>query len=281
MKYGAHTLMWTSVFSEKDMYLFDMLKDIGFDGVEIKLSDLSILPVSKIKKKIQQKGTECTFTSTLDENSNISSEDPSKRKRAFNIIKERLDIVSEIGSDILGGSMYTAWGYFTGRSRTDAEWSWCKDSLFEVGEYAKSKGVVIALEPLNRYETYFLNTVEDTKKLIKEIGHSNIKMLLDTYHLNIEENSFYDSIKFAGEDLYHLHLCENNRGIPGEGHVNWSEVFKAIKEINYQRWAVIESFVPSADEEISSRVRLWRRVAPSAKAIAENGLAFFKKMEIS
>ena len=136
---------------------------------------------------------------------------------------------------------------------------------------------MLAVEPLNRYETYFLNTAQDARKQVEEINHPNLNILLDTYHMNIEEENFYYSLKKAGKYLFHLHLCENNRGIPGAGHVNWKEVFKAVKEIGYERWGVIESFVPGASEEISSRVRLWRKVAPSADVIARKGLEFFHR----
>ena len=277
MQFGAHCLMWTSVFSKKDLYLFDKLKDMGFDGIEIKLNNLSLLPVSQIEKKMSQTGLKCTFSLALDREHNILSDDEEKRKAGVRFLKERIEVASFLGSDVIGGPLYGAWGEFTGHVRTMKEWDHCKEYLSEVAHFAEKKRVTLALEPLNRYETYFLNTVEDAKTLVEEIRSPYIKILLDTYHMNIEEEHFYNSIKLAGSHLFHLHLCENNRGVPGTGHVNWTEVFRALKEIGYKRWAVIESFVPGADEEIVSRVRLWRKVAPSADVIAKSGLEFFKK----
>jgi len=279
MKYGVHSLMWTSEFTEKDLGLFDRLRSMGFDGVEIKLSNLARLPTSKIEKEMNQTGMKCTFTLALDKERNIVSPDLEKRKEGIRFLRQRIEVASDLGSDVLAGVIYGAWGEFTGHMRTPKEWNRCKEHLSEVAEFAMDKRVVLALEPLNRYETYFLNTAEDARRLVEEIDNPNLGILLDTYHINIEEESFYEAIKVAGEYLFHVHLCENNRGIPGTGHVNWEEVFRALKEINYDRWAVIESFVPAASEEIASRTRMWRKVAPSADAIAERGLAFFKQCE--
>ena len=276
MKYAAHSLMWTPEFTEKDLHLFDKLKGMGFDGIEIHTNHPETLPKKKIKEKMSETGMKCTFTATLDKEANIISPDKEKRKAGVEFLKERIDIASELGSDVLGGVIYAAWGEFTGKVRTNEEWSYSKESLLEAAQYAQEKGVVLALEPVNRYETYFLNIAEDARKLVEEINHPNVRIHLDTYHLNIEEESFYEAIKIAGEYLYHLHLCENNRGIPGTGHVAWSDVFKALKEVKYDRWAVVESFVP-AIEEIARMTAIWRKVAPSADAIAEEGLKFFQR----
>jgi len=134
--------------------------------------------------------------------------------------------------------------------RTEKEWNWCKECLSLAAEYAREKGVVLAVEPVNRYETYFLNTAEDARRLVEEINHPNVRVHLDTYHLN------------------------------GKGHVDWDGVYKALSEINYQRWAVIESFVP-AIEEVARMTAIWRKVAPSADAIARDGLEFLKQKEKS
>lgn len=211
---------------------------------------------------------------------NLVSSDQKKRKQGIAFINELVDIVSELKGDVLGGVIYAAWGEITGKMRTKEEWDYCKESLFKVAEYAEKKGVVLALEAINRYETYFLNTAEDTRKLVEEIAHPNIQIHLDTYHLNIEEESFYQAIKTAGKYLYHLHVCENNRGIPGTGHVQWKEVYKALKEINYNRWAVIESFVP-AIEEVARMTAIWRKLASSADVLAREGLKFLKQVEAS
>ena len=278
MKYAAHSLMWTPEFTEKDMGLFDKLKEMGFDGIELHLNHPESLPVEKIKEKMQDTGMNCTFTAALEKKNNPISPDQKIRERGIASLNELVDVVAELKGDVLSGVIYAAWGEFTGKMRTEEEWDYCKKSLFKSAEYAEKKGVVLALEPVNRYETYFLNTAEDTRKLVEEIAHPNVRVHLDTYHLNIEEESFYKAIKTAGDYLYHLHVCENNRGIPGTGHIQWQEIYRALKEINYNRWAIIESFVP-AIEEIARMTAIWRKVAPSADAIAREGLKFLKQIE--
>ncbi|NQS88221.1 sugar phosphate isomerase/epimerase [Patescibacteria group bacterium] len=280
MKYAAHSLMWTPEFTEKDMGLFDKLKEMGFDGIELHLNHPESLPMEKIKEKMQDTGMKCTFTAALEKKNNPISPDQKIRERSIASLNELVDVVAELKGDVLSGVIYAAWGEFTGKMRTEEEWDYCKKSLFKSAEYAEKKGVVLALEPVNRYETYFLNTAEDTRKLVEEIAHPNVRVHLDTYHLNIEEESFYKAIKTAGDYLYHLHVCENNRGIPGTGHIQWQEIYRALKEINYNRWAIIESFVP-AIEEIARMTAIWRKVAPSADAIAREGLKFLKQIEAS
>ena len=219
MKYGAHSLMWTSAFSEKDLDLFDKLKGMGFDGIEIKLSDLSILPVSKIEKKMTQTDMKCTFSLALDSQRNIISPDKEKRKEGVKFLKQRIEVASYLGSDVIGGPFYGAWGEFTGQMRTKDEWNYCKEHLSEVAEFAKEKGVVLAVEPLNRYETYFLNTAQDARKLVEEINHPNLNILLDTYHMNIEDDDMYESIRLAAGFCWFVHFADNNRKWPGRGHL--------------------------------------------------------------
>lgn len=278
MKYAAHSLMWTLEFTEESLDLFDKLKGMGFDGLEVNTNWLKTLPANRIREKMSETGMECVCTAVLDKETNIISPDKKKRKAGVQFLKERVDIASELGSDVLGGVTYAGWGELTGEMRTKEEWARSKECLLEVAQYAQKKGVVLALEPINRYETHFLNTAEDARKLVEEIDHPNVRIHLDTYHLNIEEESFYDAVKIAGEYLYHLHVCENNRGIPGTGHVAWSDIFRALKELQYDRWAVIESFVP-AIEEVARVTAIWRHIAPSADAIAGEGLKFLKSKE--
>lgn len=201
------------------------------------------------------------------------------RKQGVDYLKRCVEIVSELNGDVLSGVIYAPWGKFTGSVRTREEWEYCKEELWEVAEFAKERRVYLAIEPVNRFETYFLNTASEARKLIEEIGHPNIKIHLDTFQMNIEENNIYEAIKTAGGLLYHFHCCASHRGIPGTGHIEWNEVFKALKEVNYQRWLVIESFIPAImNEEFGKQVAIWRKIA-SPDEIASEGLKFLKKCE--
>jgi len=278
MKYAAHSMMWTSTFTEKDLGLFDRLKRMGFDGLEIFLNHPESLPMEKIKEKMNETGMGCTLSIGLGKEQNLISPDSGARDAGVAFLKEAVDVACELGTDVISGVIYAAWGEFTGKMRTEDEWNYSKECLLKVAEYTEGKGVVLALEPVNRFETYFLNTIEDTRKMVEEINHPNVRIHADTYHINIEEESFYGAIKMAGEYLYHVHLCENNRGIPGTGHVPWDDVFRALRELNYDRWAVVESFVPAV-EEVARMTAIWRQLAPSADVMAEEGLKLYRSKE--
>jgi len=278
MKYAAHSMMWTATFTEKDLGLFDRLKRMGFDGLEIFLNHPESLPMEKIKEKMNETGMGCTISIGLGKEQNLISLDRGARDAGVAFLKEGIDVACELGSDVISGVIYAAWGEFTGKMRTEDEWNYSKECLLKVAEYAEGKGVVLALEPVNRFETYFLNTIEDTRKMVEEINHPNVRIHADTYHINIEEESFYGAIKMAGEYLYHVHLCENNRGIPGTGHIPWDDVFRALRELNYDKWAVVESFVPAV-EEVARMTAIWRQLAPSADVMAEEGLKLYRSKE--
>jgi len=278
MKYAAHSMMWTATFTEKDLGLFDRLKRMGFDGLEIFLNHPESLPMEKIKEKMNETGMGCTLSVVLGKEQNLISPDRGARDAGVAFLKEAVDVACELGTDVVSGVIYAAWGEFTGKMRTEDEWNYSKECLLKVAKYTEGKGVVLALEPVNRFETYFLNTIEDTRKMVEEINHPNVRIHADTYHINIEEESFYGAIEMAGEYLYHVHLCENNRGIPGTGHVPWDDVFRALRELNYDRWAVVESFVPAV-EEVARMTAIWRQLAPSADVMAEEGLKLYRSKE--
>ena len=278
MKYAAHSMMWTPTFTEKDLGLFDRLKGMGFDGLEIFLNHPESLPMEKIKEKMNETGMGCTLSVGLGKEQNLISPDRGARDAGVAFLKEGVDVACELGTDVVSGVIYAAWGEFTGKMRTEDEWNYSRECLLKVAEYTEGKGVMLALEPVNRFETYFLNTIEDTRKMVEEINHPNVGIHADTFHMNIEEESFYGAIKMAGEHLYHVHLCENNRGIPGTGHIPWDDVFRALRELNYDRWAVVESFVPAV-EEVARMTAIWRQLAPSADVIAEEGLKLYRSKE--
>ncbi|MEM2921977.1 MAG: sugar phosphate isomerase/epimerase [Candidatus Bathyarchaeia archaeon] len=277
VKYGVHLFLWTESFDESALPLIRKAKDMGFDGVEIPMLELKAINVEKTKRELEKNGMECLGSVGLDLGRDISSGDEATRRRGIEYLKKCIEVTSELGGDAINGVIYTAWGKITGKSRTREEWQHSVESLREVCRYAQKYDVALGVEPVNRFETYFLNTAADAVKLVKDVGEPNAKVHLDTFHMNIEEKDFYNPIKEAGGLLNHLHCCENDRGVPGTGHVDWNGVFKALSEIGYDRWLVIESFVPEM-EKIAASTAIWRKVAPSADAIASDGLKFLKNM---
>jgi len=280
MKYGAYGLIWSPEFKEEQLYLFEKLKNMGFEGIEVPLGYpfLGSLPVSGIKRKREETGLRCVCSTGLDEERNIISPDPGRRQKGIDFLRRCIEMSADLGSDVLSGVLYAPWGGFTGEARTSNEWGYCKEGLSKVAEVAKECSVFLAIEPVNRFESYFLNTAEDGRKLIEEIGHPNIKLHLDTFQMNIEEDSLYKAIKTAGDLLYHFHCCASHRGIPGTGHIDWVGVFRGLTEVGYERWLIIESFNVEAAREFGKQAAVWRELAAPDR-IAKEGLDYLKRVE--
>lgn len=276
VKYGINFLLWSGDFSAESVPLIKKAADIGFDGVEIPIFNPDAVDIKATKDALDATGMGCTGCSILGDDRDLISEDPDIRENAKKYMTDSVKIISELGGSIFCGPLYSAVGKLVGRSRTDEEWDLAVTGLKEVAKVAEDCGVTLAIEPLNRFETYFINIAEDATKLARDVDHPNVKVHLDTFHMNIEEKNLYDAIKGTDKMLAHMHCCENDRGAPGSGHVDWDGVFKALGEVNYDSWIVIESFVP-AIEAIAKAAAIWRQLDPGgAESVAKDGLKFLK-----
>jgi D-psicose/D-tagatose/L-ribulose 3-epimerase len=278
--YGLALLLWTGGYTKEDVGLIAHAKELGFDGVEIHLAHPETIPVSETRKALKEHDMKVSFAVTLTEDANTISPDPAVRKRGVEYFKRCIDTAHAVsgGDTFIGGVNYAAWGYFTGTARTEQEWEWAVQNYCESARYARDMGFVIAVEPINRFETHFLNIAADAVQFCKDVGESNVKVHLDTYHMIREEKDFYRAIVDTGEYLGYFHACENERGVPGEGLVQWEEVFRGLKDIGYEGWITIESFVPDI-EELARVTAIWRKLAPSADALAGVGLKNIKTVD--
>lgn len=278
MKYGVFGLLFYPKLTREVFHVFDRIRSFGYEGIEVSLSAdfLSANLTKEVAKVAKDAGLQCLCSTSLDERTNISSVDQRTREKGINFLKRCVDAAAELGSDVIGGVLYAPWGLLKRGPRTREEWEFCKESLSIVADYAKNQGVVLAIEPVNRFESYFLNTAAEAKRLIDEIGHPQLKIHLDTFQMNIEEDLMYDAIKTAGSLLFHFHCCASHRGIPGCDHVEWDEVFKGLWEVGYDRWLVVESFTPEImGQEFGWQVAIWREIA-TPDEIAQKGLQFLK-----
>jgi len=272
-KFGVDTFIWSEAFSEKDLWVIPKAKELGFEVLDISISKPDSFPTQLVKEKIQETGLKVVTTTTLGKETNLISDDPAIRKNGIQFMKKMVDINVELGSPIIGGVVYAAWGYLSGKPRTQQEWDWSIASMKEIARYAQEKSsIAICVEPVNRFETHFLNIAEDAVRYCQEVGYENIKVHLDSFHMIREETSFREAVKTCGKKyLGYVHVCENNRGIPGTGLVPWKEFFLALKEINYTGPMVIESFDPSF-EELNRQCAIWRKLADSGEELAVQGL---------
>ena len=252
-------------------------KELGFEFIDFAISNPFTFPTEKVKETLNNTKIDCVCTTTLTEETNPISPDPSIRKNALNAMKKCIDICNELGSPILGGVNYAAWGYLTKKPRTENEWNWAVSNMKEVAAYAKETGnVTICVECVNRFETHFLNIAEDAVAFCKDTGMDNVKVHLDCFHMIREEKSFSAAVKTCGKEyLGYVHVNENDRGIPGTGLVPFKEFFEAIKEIGYDGPLVIESFDPSF-EELAGNCAIWRNFAKTGEELAVKGLANLK-----
>jgi D-psicose/D-tagatose/L-ribulose 3-epimerase len=276
MKFGVNTFIWTASFDRSHLPLLPQLKAGGFDGVEVPLFRPSEFATADIAKGLAENGLECTICSVLTGGLSMISEDATIRRQTRVHMEECVKTAAEVGARIMAGPLYSPVGYLTGRRRTEDEWKWAVDCYQSLGPVLKQYGVTIAIEPLNRFETYFLNTAEDAAALCDQIGHPNVGVLFDTFHANIEEKDIAKGYRTVGRHLKHVHTCENDRGIPGTGHVEWKSVFQALHDLKYDGWLTIESF-GFALGELSAAASIWRDIAPTPESIAYEGVKFLRR----
>jgi D-psicose/D-tagatose/L-ribulose 3-epimerase len=279
MKFGVNTFIWTANFDRSNLRLLPQLKAGGFDGVEVPLFRPSEFATADIAKGLADNGLECTICSVLTGGLSIISEDAAVRRQTRVHMEDCVKTAADVGAKIMAGPLYSPVGYLSGRRRTADEWKWAVDCYQSLGPVLQRYGVTIAIEPLNRFETYFLNTAQDAAALCDQIGHPNVGVLFDTFHANIEEKDIAQGYRTVGRHLKHVHTCENDRGIPGTGHVEWKSVFQALRDLKYDGWLTIESF-GFALGELSAAASIWRDIAPTPESIAYEGVKFLRKSVI-
>lgn len=274
MKFGVNTFIWSAGIDSDLLGLLPAIREHGFDGVELPLIRPGQVPVADVRRGLEQNRLECTFCSVLPGLS-ILSDDAGARQVAVAHLKDCVKVAAEAGGKMIAGPLYSPVGYLPGRRRTEDEWRRAVESYQELGGTLQSYGIEIAIEPLNRFETYFLNTAADGARLAAEIDHPNVGVLFDTFHANIEEKDVAAALRSVGGRLKHLHACENDRGTPGTGHVDWPAVFRAVRDLRYDGWVTIESF-GFALGDLSAAASIWRDLAPTAESIAFEGVAFLR-----
>lgn len=274
---GISSFVLASPFTDNDTQFFKYAREIGFEVFEVCVEDPAQLSAEPLIEAANGAGLQISVCGAFGPDRDVSHEEPDKRAQGLRYLKGCIDLAADVGSPHVAGPMYSA----TGKARLlsaeqrEQQRTWAAESLREAADYAGERGVRLAMEPLNRFETDLVNTVEQGLDLCDRIGRANVGLLLDTFHMNIEEKSFTEAMTRAGDRLFHMQVAENDRGTPGSGHVPWDEVFRALDAVGYNGSVVIESFLPTV-AEIARAVSLWRPVAPSMDALARDGHAFIR-----
>lgn len=276
MKYGMNLLLWTSDVDESLFPLLENIKEWGYDGVELPVFDMTEANYQKVGDKLKELGLEATAVTVCTPEENPISADASVREAAVERLKKAIDMCSAAGATHLCGPIHSALGEFSGAGPTEEEWKHGKETLAKVADYAQQADVMLVFEYLNRFECYFANCAADAARFCREVNHPHLKMMYDSFHANIEEKCIKGAIEECADQLVHVHISENDRSTPGEGHVDWDTTFATLKKVDYDGWLVIEAF-GLALPDLAAATKIWRRMFPSEEYLATNGLKFMKQ----
>jgi len=279
MRLGINTFLFTSPFTNESTKLFKTFKKWGFQSVEIPVEDLSHIDPAHVKAELDQNGLVCGSVCACmgpDRDLRGTSE---QQKTGLDYMMKLIDQMMVLNCPSLIGPVYSAVG------RADAvppdeykqQWKTVVTNLRTLCDYAERNGRQVCLEPLNRFETDFINTCDQGLSMIKDVGSPALRLHLDTFHMNIEEKNQGKAIRKAGKHLAHFHACGSDRGTPGNDHIDWKPIAAALKAVRYKGDVVIESFTTDV-KVIARAAAIWRRMEPTRDEIAVKGIKFLKKV---
>lgn len=275
-KIGFNVLAWTAEVSDKLVPIADRLKEIGYDGVECFIGSPDAAAYRHFGNHARTIGLETTTVFVVSKEENPISDSAAVRVRALDRIKWAIDRTHDMQANVMCGPFHSAHAAFAHHPPEEQEYNRSAEVLHAAGEYAAQANITLALEALNRFECYLCNTMEQLTYLVSKAAHPNIKAMYDTHHSNIEEKKITAAIETVAPVLHHVHISENDRGTPGDGHVLWEETFSALARINYQGWLTIEAFSRN-DPDFANSISVWREYSKPWD-IAEQGFTFIKQM---
>jgi len=276
MKVGMNLLLWTGFVTDADFPTIAKIKAAGFDGVELPLFDGQADHYKKVRTELDKQGLACSTVTIMTPEANPISPDAGIRKAAVERLKWAVEMNHILGSHAMCGPYHSPLGVFSGTGPTADEKSRAVEVLRQAAEFAKPANLTLAIEYLNRFECYFLTTAKDAAALVKSVDHPNFRCMYDTFHAHIEEKSQAAGVAAVKGAFAHVHISENDRGVPGTGQVRWDEAFQAIKGTGYDGWLVIEAF-GRALPDLAAATRVWRDLFPSPDDVYTQGIQFIKK----
>ncbi len=279
IEFGVNTFLWVSPFRTRDLHLLEKAKAFGFDVMEIAIEAEGDVDYKQAREAYERCGMKCSISGVMGPGRDPAHEDEALQKAGVAYLKHLVDAAAAMNAPTIAGPHYSAVGrtWQAGPEQRKRELERCARNLKEVARYAEDKGVTLAMEPLNRFETSFINLTSQALELLQMIDSPGMKLMMDTFHANIEEKNLGAAIEAAGPQMIHLHANENDRGTPGTGHLPWAEIAASLKRIRYDGALVIESFSTEV-VEIARAASVWRPLFPSPDEMAREGLAFLKKV---
>ncbi len=277
MKTGFNLLLWTSHVTEEHFPLIEKLARAGYDGVEIPILEGEPKYYAGLAGVLRDNGLACTVVTNMpDAGHNPLSPDKRLRDKSLSFMKRVVDCAHALGAKLLCGPFYQPVALFTGTGPTSEEKARAAEHARKSAQYAAGAGITLAVEFLNRFEAYFLTTMDGVAEHVKAVGMPNFKAMFDTFHANIEEESPAASIRRHGDIIVHVHVSETNRGVPGRGHNDWPGIFAALRSTGYDNWLTIEAFgrvIPA----FAAATRIWRDLYESTEVVYTEGLRLLKE----
>lgn len=275
MTFGINTFLFKSPFTTGSLSLLKQFKAWGFDSVEIALENATDINATELKKALADNDLICgSMCGAMGPGRDLRGT-KQDQQTAIDYIKSVLDVMAEVGCPVLGGPLYSTVGRAEAVEENEyqKQWATVAGHLQTLAAYAASLNIKLAIEPLNRYETDFINTCAQALKMIADVNNDALMIHLDSYHMNIEEKDPAKAIIQAGNKLALFHACGSDRGTPGGDQIRWDKIAPALKQINYSGSIVIESFTTDV-KVIAKAASIWRKMEPSQEDIAIKGLKF-------
>lgn len=275
-KIGFDLLAWSAAVSEDLLPIAERLKEIGYDGIEcfLGVEDKKVYP--RFGKAVRDLGLDMTCVMVLGPDENPISPSADVRSKGLDRIKWAIDRASDLNAELICGPFHSAFATFADKAPDEDEYKRSAEVLAAAGEYAAQADIMLAPEAINRFECYLCNTMEQLAGLVERVSHPNVKAHFDTHHANIEEKKIAGAIRRVAPVLGHVHISENDRGTPGEGHIPWDETFATLSEIKYEGWLTIEAFTRD-DPDFANSINVWREYSKPWD-VAEQGFTFINKM---
>ena len=280
MRFGANTWIWVAPLTDADLAkLIPHVAALGFDWIELPLEIASSFDYTSARALIADYDLGVSMAAVISPERDLIHPDPAVRATGIEYVRHAIAAAAQVGATNLVGPLYSGVGrtWLASADERARDLDLLVTQLGDLAAIAADHGITLCLEPLNRFETSFLNLTEQAIEVIDRVDHPACQLLLDTFHMNIEERSLGNAIRRAGTRLRHLHASENDRGTPGEGHIPWHDVAQALHDIAYDGPVVIETFTDKVTT-IARAAAVWRPLAPSADHLASGGLAFLRNL---
>lgn len=279
--FGASTWLWTSPFDSSQTALIERIAALGFEAIELPVEDPALIDCTALAPVIADTGMKVHICGAFGPGRDLTDPDSAVRASTRGYLSSLMEIASALGAGFIAGPMYSRVGKARQLSEAErqCEWDLAVSELHTVATEAGNRGLALAIEPINRFETDLVNTAADAVRMVRDIAHPAAKMMIDTFHMTIEESNLGDAIRHAGKDLLHVQVSENHRGVTGTGLTPWTDFRDALHDIDYQGSIVIESFTPD-NRDLAGAVCIWKRFTANQDEFASRGLDFLRKLFI-